>query len=75
MLDRLVDSGRSVIVIEHDLDVVARADWVIDMGPRAGHDGGLVVFEGPPATLTQAADSLTGQHLAEHMARRGVGVR
>ncbi len=75
LLDRLVDSGRSVIVIEHDLDVVARADWVIDMGPRAGHDGGLVVFEGPPATLTQAADSLTGQHLAEHMARRGVGVR
>ena len=75
MLDRLVDSGRSVIVIEHDLDVVARADWVIDMGPRAGHDGGFVVFEGPPATLTQAGDSLTGQHLAEHMARRGLGVR
>ena len=75
LLDRLVDSGRSVIVIEHDLDVVARADWVIDMGPRAGHDGGFVVFEGPPATLTQAGDSLTGQHLAEHMARRGLGVR
>jgi len=52
-----------VIVIEHNLDVVARADWVIDLGPGAGHDGGRVVFEGPPARLLEAPDSLTGRHL------------
>ena len=63
LLDRLVDSGRTVIVIEHNLDVVARADWVIDLGPGAGHDGGTVVFEGPPAKLVEAKGSLTGQHL------------
>jgi excinuclease UvrABC ATPase subunit len=63
LLDRLVDSGRTVIVIEHNLDVVARADWVIDLGPGAGHDGGRVVFEGPPAALAQAEGSLTGEHL------------
>ncbi len=49
LLDRLVESGRTVIVIEHNLDVVARADWVIDLGPGGGHDGGRVIFEGPPA--------------------------
>jgi excinuclease UvrABC ATPase subunit len=68
LLDRLVESGKSVIVIEHNLDVVARADWVIDLGPGAGHDGGRVVFEGPPAQLTRARDSLTGQFLARRPA-------
>jgi excinuclease UvrABC ATPase subunit len=63
LLDRLVDSGRSVIVIEHDLDVIARADWVIDLGPGAGHDGGRIVFEGPPAELVRADGSLTGRYL------------
>jgi excinuclease UvrABC ATPase subunit len=62
LLDRLVDSGRTVIVIEHNLDVVARADWVIDLGPGAGHDGGRIVFEGTPAELTRS-DTLTGEHL------------
>ncbi len=63
LLDRLVDSGRTVIVIEHNLDVVARSDWVIDLGPGAGHDGGQVVFEGRPADLVGATGSLTGEHL------------
>jgi excinuclease UvrABC ATPase subunit len=63
LLDGLVDAGRTVVVIEHNLDVVARADWIIDLGPGAGHDGGKVVFEGPPAALAESADSLTGQHL------------
>src|SRR4029078_13575086 len=63
LLERLVDSGRTVIVIEHNLDVVARADWVIDLGPGAGHDGGRVIFDGPPAELLRADGSLTGQHL------------
>jgi excinuclease UvrABC ATPase subunit len=68
LLDRLVDAGRTVIVIEHNLDVVARADWVIDLGPGAGHDGGTIVFEGPPAELIRSQGSLTGEHL-----RRRVG--
>jgi excinuclease UvrABC ATPase subunit len=63
LLDRIVDSGRTVIVIEHNLDIVARADWVIDMGPGAGHDGGRVVFEGTPADLARASNSLTGEFL------------
>ena len=63
LLDRLVDDGRTVIVIEHNLDVVGRADWVIDLGPGAGHDGGQVIFEGPPADLARADASLTGQFL------------
>jgi excinuclease ABC A subunit len=67
LLDRLVESGRSVIVIEHNLDVVARADWVIDLGPGAGHDGGRVIFEGPPAELVRAKDSLTGLHLSRRL--------
>jgi len=67
LLDRLVDSGRTVIVIEHNLDVIARADWVIDMGPGAGHDGGQVIFEGPPATLGKAKGSLTGEHLKRRL--------
>jgi excinuclease UvrABC ATPase subunit len=56
-----------VIVIEHNLDVVARADWVIDLGPGGGHDGGRVIFEGPPTRLLGARDSLTGQHLARRL--------
>ncbi|HEY5519864.1 MAG TPA: excinuclease ABC subunit UvrA [Candidatus Limnocylindrales bacterium] len=63
LLERLVDSGRTVIVIEHNLDVVARADWVIDLGPGGGHDGGRVIFEGPPAQLVNSENSLTGQYL------------
>jgi excinuclease UvrABC ATPase subunit len=63
LLDRLVEHGRTVIVIEHNLDVVARADWVIDLGPGAGHDGGRVIFEGPPSELVRADGSLTGEHL------------
>ena len=68
MLDRLVDQGNSVIVIEHHLAVMAHADWIVDLGPGAGHDGGHVVFEGPPAELARA-DTLTGQHLAAYLAR------
>jgi excinuclease UvrABC ATPase subunit len=68
LLDRLVESGRTVVVIEHNLDVVARADWVIDLGPGAGHDGGRVIFEGTPAQLAQAEGSLTGTHLARRLA-------
>jgi excinuclease UvrABC ATPase subunit len=64
LLDRLVDSGKSVIVIEHHLSVMAHADWIIDLGPGAGHDGGKIVFEGTPADLAKAKSTLTGQHLA-----------
>ena len=67
LLDRLVDDGRTVIVIEHNLDVIARADWIIDLGPGAGHDGGRVVFEGPPTRLIDAEESLTGRHLRAHV--------
>jgi excinuclease UvrABC ATPase subunit len=67
LLDRLVEAGRTVIVIEHNLDVVARADWVIDLGPGAGHDGGTVIFEGTPAELVRADGSLTGLHLARRL--------
>ena len=68
LLDRLVDSGKSVIVIEHHLAVMAHADWIIDLGPGAGHDGGSVVFEGTPADLVKAKSTLTGQHLAGFVA-------
>jgi excinuclease UvrABC ATPase subunit len=67
LLERLVDSGRTVIVIEHNLDVVARADRVIDLGPGAGHDGGRIIFEGPPAELIGADGSLTGLHLGRRI--------
>jgi excinuclease UvrABC ATPase subunit len=67
LLDRLVDAGKSVIVIEHHLAVMAHADWIIDLGPGAGHDGGQVVFEGLPADLVTARSTLTGQHLAEYV--------
>ena len=63
LFDRLVDSGSTVIVVEHNLDVISRADWVIDLGPGAGHDGGTVVFEGPPAALADAKGSVTGHYL------------
>jgi excinuclease UvrABC ATPase subunit len=64
LLDQLVDSGKSVIVIEHHLSVMAHADWIIDLGPGAGHDGGRIVFEGTPADLVAAKSTLTGEHLA-----------
>jgi len=67
LLDRLVDSGKSVIVIEHHQAVMAHADWIIDLGPGAGHDGGRIVFEGTPADLVAAKSSLTGQHLAAYV--------
>jgi excinuclease UvrABC ATPase subunit len=67
LLDQLVDSGKSVIVIEHHQGVMAHADWIIDLGPGAGHDGGRVVFEGTPADLLAARSTLTGQHLAEYV--------
>ncbi|GMV20091.1 MAG: excinuclease ABC subunit A [Acidimicrobiia bacterium] len=67
LLDRLVDSGKSVIVIEHHQSVMAHADWIIDLGPGAGHDGGTVVFEGTPAQLVKKKSTVTGQHLAEYV--------
>jgi excinuclease UvrABC ATPase subunit len=68
LLDRLVDSGRSVVVIEHHQAVMAHADWIIDLGPGAGHDGGRIVFEGTPADLVAARLTLTGEHLAAYVA-------
>jgi len=67
LLDRLVDSGKSVIVIEHHQAVMAHADWIVDLGPGAGHDGGLIVFEGRPADLAAARSTLTGEHLAAYV--------
>jgi excinuclease UvrABC ATPase subunit len=67
LLDRLVDSGKSVIVIAHHQAVMARADWIIDLGPGAGHDGGQIVFEGTPAELVAARSTLTGEHLAAYV--------
>ena len=67
LLDRLVDSGKSVIVIEHHQAVMAHADWIIDLGPGAGHDGGRIVFEGTPADLVAARSTLTGEHLAAYV--------
>jgi excinuclease UvrABC ATPase subunit len=73
LLDRLVDSGTSVIVIEHHQAVMAHADWIIDLGPGAGHDGGRIVFQGTPADLVAAQSTLTGRHLAAFVlnGRRG----
>jgi excinuclease UvrABC ATPase subunit len=68
LLDRLVDSGKSVIVIEHHQAVMAHADWIVDLGPGAGHDGGRVVFEGTPAELVARRSTLTGEHLAAYVA-------
>ncbi|GAA1045162.1 ATP-binding cassette domain-containing protein [Streptomyces murinus] len=67
LLDRLVDSGKSVIVVEHHQAVMAHADWIIDLGPGAGHDGGRIVFEGTPADLVATRSTLTGEHLAEYV--------
>jgi len=67
LLDRLVDSGKSVIVIEHHQGVMAHADWIIDLGPGAGHDGGRIVFEGTPANLVADRSTLTGEHLAAYV--------
>ncbi|MEU7568084.1 excinuclease ABC subunit UvrA [Streptomyces fradiae] len=69
LLDRLVDSGKSVIVIEHHQAVMAHADWIVDLGPGAGHDGGRVVYEGTPADLVADRSTLTGRHLAEYLGR------
>jgi excinuclease UvrABC ATPase subunit len=67
LLDRIVESGKSVIVIEHHQAVMAHADWIIDLGPGAGHDGGRIVFEGTPADLVAARSTLTGEHLAAYV--------
>jgi excinuclease UvrABC ATPase subunit len=67
LLDRLVDSGKSVVVVEHHQAVMAHADWIIDLGPGAGHDGGRIVFEGTPADLVADRSTLTGQHLASYV--------
>ena len=72
LLDRLVDAGKSVIVIEHHQAVMAHADWIIDLGPGAGHDGGRIVFEGTPAELVATRSTLTGEHLAAYV---GAGIR
>ena len=69
LLDQLVDSGKSVVVIEHHLAVMAHADWIIDLGPGAGHDGGRIIFEGTPAGLVAARSTLTGQYLADYVTR------
>jgi excinuclease UvrABC ATPase subunit len=71
LLDHLVDAGKSVIVIEHNQAVMAHADWIIDLGPGAGHDGGRIVFEGTPADLVAAKSTLTGEHLAAFVGGRG----
>jgi excinuclease UvrABC ATPase subunit len=75
LLDRLVDSGKSVIVIEHHQAVMAHADWIIDLGPGAGHDGGRIVFEGTPAALVAARSTLTGEHLAAFVGSRPKAAR
>jgi excinuclease UvrABC ATPase subunit len=71
LLDRIVDGGRSVIVVEHHQAVMAHADWIVDLGPGAGHDGGRVVFEGTPADLVAARATLTGRHLAGYVGSTG----
>jgi excinuclease UvrABC ATPase subunit len=70
LLDRLVDAGKSVIVVEHHQAVMAHADWIIDLGPGAGQDGGRIVFEGTPAALVADRSTLTGQHLAAYVGAR-----
>jgi excinuclease UvrABC ATPase subunit len=70
LLDRLVDTGNTVIVIEHHMAVMAHADWIIDLGPGAGHDGGQVTFTGTPGELVTTSDTLTARHLREYVAAR-----
>jgi excinuclease UvrABC ATPase subunit len=72
LLDQLVDAGKSVIVVEHHQAVMAHADWIIDLGPGAGQDGGRIVFEGTPADLVAARSTLTGEHLADYVATQPV---
>jgi excinuclease UvrABC ATPase subunit len=67
LLDRLVDAGKSVIVVEHHQAVMAHADWIVDLGPGAGHEGGRIVFEGTPAELVADRSTLTGEHLAAYV--------
>lgn len=74
IMNRLVDGGNSVIVIEHNLDVIKNADWIIDMGPEAGHNGGEVVFEGTPLQLLESERSLTGAYLRETNVREQLAV-
>ena len=74
LLDRLVDAGKSVVVIEHHQAVMAHADWIIDLGPGAGHDGGRIVYQGTPADLVAARSTLTGEHLAAYVGRHPVDV-
>jgi excinuclease UvrABC ATPase subunit len=69
LLDRLVDAGKSIIVISHHQAVMAHADWIIDLGPGAGNDGGRIVFEGTPADLVASRSTLTGEHLAAYVGR------
>ena len=66
LLDRLVDNGSTVVVIEHNLEVIARADWVIDLGPGAGHEGGKVIFEGTVTELTERHNSVTSQYVRQY---------
>jgi excinuclease UvrABC ATPase subunit len=73
LLDRIVDGGSSVIVVEHNLDVIAHSDWVIDLGPDGGDGGGEIVFEGPPAKLMEAPGSFTGEHLARYVGAQQFG--
>lgn len=70
LLDRLVAAGKSVLVIEHHQAVMAHADWIIDLGPGAGHDGGTIVFQGTPSDLVAAESTLTGKHLAAYVGDR-----
>jgi excinuclease UvrABC ATPase subunit len=72
IMNRLVDSGNTVIVIEHNLEVIAHADWIIDMGPDGGTRGGQVVFEGTPGQIVEAENSITGKYLREHKENRSV---
>jgi excinuclease UvrABC ATPase subunit len=67
LMNRLVDNGSTVIVIEHNLDVISQADWIIDMGPGAGHEGGQVIFEGTPEKLIHCRHSITGQYVQRHV--------
>ncbi|CAM5542348.1 UvrABC system protein A OS=Streptomyces rimosus subsp. rimosus (strain ATCC / DSM 40260 / JCM 4667 / NRRL 2234) OX=1265868 GN=SRIM_001340 PE=3 SV=1 [Streptomyces rimosus subsp. rimosus] len=67
LLDRLVDDGNTVVVIEHHQAVMAHADWIVDLGPGAGHDGGRVVFTGTPAELVAKGETLTARHLREYV--------